>query len=117
MSTTDHHFGAYPKEEPLGTYPEEEQFGACPVCHSHDGFYNAGRNHWFVCHEHRVRWWVGSNLFSAWREETENEQRHAYEVEPGWGFYEDVDPLPPMILSELLGDAPGSYEGVDEGPC
>lgn len=72
MTTTDHHFGA------------------CPQCGNDDGFYNAGRNHWFVCHEHKVRWWVGSNLFSAWREETENKQRHAYEVEPGWGFYEDI---------------------------
>jgi hypothetical protein len=71
-------------------YLEEEPFSVCPVCHSNDGFLNAGKGHWFVCHEHRVRWFVGSNLFSAWREETEEEQRHAYEVEPGWGFYEDI---------------------------
>jgi RecA-family ATPase len=25
------------------------------------------RSHWFVCHEHKVKWCVGSNLFSGWR--------------------------------------------------
>ena len=110
MTTTDHHFGAYPKEEPLG--PQE--FGGCPVCHSHDGFYNAGKGHWFVCREHRTRWFVGSNLFSAWREETEEEQRHAYEVEPGWGFYEDItkpdasdvrmEPVPGVRLRAASGE-------------
>jgi hypothetical protein len=98
MSTTDHHFGA------------------CPQCGNNDGFYNAGRSHWFVCHEHRTRWWVGSNLFSGWKEETEEEQRHACEVEPGWGSYEDVDPPDPIILSEPRGGDPYSLGGVDEGP-
>lgn len=67
-------------------------FGLCPMCKRTDGFLNAGRGHWFVCHEHRVRWFVGSNLCSAWRDETEDQQRHAYDVEPGWGAYRDVDP-------------------------
>ena len=46
-------------------------FGACPTCHRHDGMLNIGREHWFVCHEHRARWSPGSNLFSGWRDEDE----------------------------------------------
>ena len=30
---------------------------------------NVGRDHWVVCHVHRVMWNVGSNLLSGWREE------------------------------------------------
>lgn len=65
-------------------------FGTCPECGDNDGYRNAGKSHWFLCHEHRVRWCVGSNLFSSWRHETEEQQRHAYEVDPGWGHYAKV---------------------------
>jgi hypothetical protein len=51
---------------------EEFTFGACPECHSEGQFLNIGRNHWGVCHEHRTRWWIGENLFSAWRDEDES---------------------------------------------
>lgn len=68
----------------------DDYFGVCPECASHDGYRNAGKAHWFVCHEHRVRWLVGSNLFSSWKGETEADQRHAYEVDPGWGRYAEV---------------------------
>lgn len=30
---------------------------------------NVGRAHWLVCHKHRARWFVGANLFSAWKRE------------------------------------------------
>ena len=93
-------------------YLEEEPFSVCPVCHSNDGFLNAGKGHWFLCHEHRVRWFVGSNLFSSWREETEEEQRHAYEVEPGWGFYEDI--TKPDGWDVHLYDAPRDPTPPDE---
>jgi hypothetical protein len=42
-------------------------FGWCPECGRNDGYLNVGRTHWFVCHAHRVRWNIGSNLFSSWR--------------------------------------------------
>ena len=53
-----------PKQEP-------GYFGGCPECGGDDGCLNVGRNHWFKCDEHKTTWWVGSNLFSFWREETE----------------------------------------------
>jgi hypothetical protein len=53
--------------------------GWCPECPPGPGdpvtVYNAGRDHWGVCHTHRTRWWIGFNLFSGWRDETEDQQR------------------------------------------
>ena len=49
----------------------DNHFGGCPTCHKTDGFLNIGRDHWFVCHRHRTKWCVGSNLFSGWREQDE----------------------------------------------
>ena len=48
-------------------------FGVCPECGRNNGFLNVGRGHWMVCHAHRVRWCLGSNWFSCWREDTEEE--------------------------------------------
>jgi hypothetical protein len=73
-------------------------FGGCPHCGKQDGLFNVGRNHWFVCHEHRVRWYVGGNLLSGWKDQTEDEQREKWRrVED----YTDVSdqPLPEGIWS------------------
>ena len=40
----------------------DSYFGLCPHCHDNDGFINLGRGHWFLCHEHKVMWFIGSNL-------------------------------------------------------
>jgi len=47
----------------------DEYFGGCAHCGKTDGYVNYGRDHWFVCDAHRVRWYAGSNLFSSWRED------------------------------------------------
>ena len=49
-------------------------FGGCPVCGETDGYFNIGSEHWFVCDEHKIKWRIGSNLFSDWKLETEAEQ-------------------------------------------
>jgi hypothetical protein len=54
-------------------------FGGCPQCGGTDGIVNIGRSHWLHCSEHKVKWWVGSNLFDSWRHETEEEQRKIYD--------------------------------------
>ncbi|MDB5637760.1 MAG: hypothetical protein JWP51_2668 [Bradyrhizobium sp.] len=54
----------------LPTQTRGDYFGGCPICHMTNGFLNSGSEHWFVCDVHRVKWYVGSNLFSGWREET-----------------------------------------------
>ena len=53
--------------------------GVCPTCKRTDGYVNAGKGHWGVCNTHKVLWFIGSNLFSSWKDETEEEQRKAFE--------------------------------------
>ena len=46
-----------------------DDFGLCPICGAEPTILNVGRIHFAVCHEHKVYWAIGSNLFSAWRDE------------------------------------------------
>ena len=69
-------------------------FGLCPRCKKTDGYYNVGRGHWFYCRQHRTKWVVGANLFSSWRDQTEQEQRRNYDAN-GFGSYEEVEPFQP----------------------
>ncbi len=46
------------------TKPEHSYFGVCPYCLKTDGYISIGRGQWFYCSEHKVCWFVGSNLFS-----------------------------------------------------
>jgi hypothetical protein len=49
---------------------EIEYFGGCPKCGRLERWRNVGRTHWASCESHGVKWRVGENLFSSWREET-----------------------------------------------
>jgi hypothetical protein len=79
----------------INSVSEQEEadsyFGLCPTCRKTDGYLNVGRSHWFFCKEHEKKWWAGANLFSGWREETEDEQRREYEA-VGLGRFEEVVP-------------------------
>jgi hypothetical protein len=48
----------------------DSYFGGCPECGG-TGCLNIGPDHWFVCHDHKTKWCVGSNLFDSWREQDE----------------------------------------------
>lgn len=50
----------------------ESQFGVCPECGRTDGYLNIGRDHWFSCFAHRVKWLAGSNLFSDWQKQDQS---------------------------------------------
>jgi len=50
---------------------------------------NVGKGHWAFCSEHRKTWTIGSNLFSNWKDQTEDEQRARYD-EIGLGDFEHV---------------------------
>jgi hypothetical protein len=68
----------------------ESHFGFCPYCGHNDGFLNFGPNHWFICHQHQSRWFVGSNLFDCWKEESEEDwQRTKAKIES----YREVAPI------------------------
>jgi len=74
------------KNEPTG----DRYFGVCPICKQTDGYLNIGRSHGFVCHAHKKKWCMGSNLFSAWRYQSEEEW------EENWNLLErycEVEPL------------------------
>ena len=75
----------------------EDHFGGCPICGCCDTCLNIGRSHWYVCHQHKVRWNVGENLFSSWRNETEDDwQRNWMQI----GEYKNIDPSLCVLLSK-----------------
>lgn len=75
-------------------FPEIDYWGGCPKCGKNDGYLNAGREHWFICHRHRVKWLVGTNLFSSWQEEDESTWRRNGQVLAGYREVRPVDPGP-----------------------
>jgi hypothetical protein len=78
-------------------------FGWCPKCKNNDGYLNIGREHWFLCKEHKVKWCVGYNLFSSWQHETEDEQRSIYD-ELDFGTFEKIEPANPSDLEMWASD-------------
>ncbi len=70
----------------------DQYFGGCPHCGGQDGYLNLGRNHWFFCDRHKTTWCIGSNLFSGWRDETEEDWlRNEYKL----NHFITVEPLYP----------------------
>jgi hypothetical protein len=67
------------QDVPLATC-QAHYWGVCPECGHRDGYLNVGKGHWLYCREHRIRWFIGSNLFSNWKDETEDEQRAKYDA-------------------------------------
>jgi len=49
----------------------DRDIGGCPECGGNDGYINIEREHFGLCQKHKFRWWIGSNVFSGWREENE----------------------------------------------
>ena len=68
------------------------EFGGCPECGRADGFLNDGPDHWFICDTHLTKWLIGSNLFSAWRDLSDEE---AAEQRDRLREYRQVDPFDP----------------------
>lgn len=69
-----------------------ECFGGCPYCGGYDRILNIERVHWMMCRTHQVKWDIGSNLFSGWRGETEEQWiRNTYEL-AGYREVESVFP-------------------------
>ena len=49
--------------------------GNCPQCGLTSRIINVRRTHWGYCAEHRLKWFIGENLYSNWRDETEADWR------------------------------------------
>jgi hypothetical protein len=86
-----------------GQHPPSDHFGWCPECGRHDGCLNIGRTHWCYCDAHLVRWCIGENLFSSWRDEDEATwARNEMHI----GSYREVDshtPTPAMAERLVAG--------------
>jgi hypothetical protein len=90
----------------LVVLPAIDYWGGCPKCRKNDGCFSIGPEHWYVCHKHRTKWCVGENLFSGWREQTNQERsRNAVLL----STYRIVEPL------AWQPDDGGFL--VEEGPC
>jgi len=46
-------------------------FGTCPECGKSGTVLNILRDHWVVCHEHKMKWHIGTGLFSGWQSGTQ----------------------------------------------
>jgi hypothetical protein len=68
----------------------DNYFGLCPHCRKTDGCINVGNGHWFYCKDHSVKWFIGANLFSSWKLQTEAEQRQIYD-QLGLGEFKELD--------------------------
>jgi len=69
---------------------EIDYWGGCPKCRKNDGCFSVGPEHWYVCHKHKTKWHVGSNLFSSWKE-LSNEQHALNDMR--LMSYKEVEPL------------------------
>jgi hypothetical protein len=74
-----------------GVYGEEEEDqGRCPVCGNPGDMLNHGRNHWMVCHDHKVKWRIGSGFFSIFHRDRKAKWDQAAAI---LAEYREVDPL------------------------
>lgn len=70
-----------------------DMLGGCPYCHRYSGMLNIGSEHWLYCERHQVKWRIGSDLFSGWRDEPGSQwRRNAYKLAP----YRVVEPWFPL---------------------
>lgn len=74
--------------------------GRCPYCAGAGELVNVERSHYIVCRKHRAAWFVGANLYSCWRHETEEKWaknkkllRSCKFVDPIFVVYDLADPL------------------------
>jgi hypothetical protein len=92
------------------TITTSNHFGGCPECGGDSGYVNDGPDHWLVCAAHATKWPVGSNLFSSWETETEEERRQAKELLKRFREVEPILPIP-MTLTEARAER-GRLDGI-----
>ena len=81
-----------------------DYFGVCPKCFRNDGYLNDGPDHWYHCRRHKLKWWIGSNMFSGWQLEDESTRRASAELLAGYTEVEEFNPLDQTAVA--TGDVP-----------
>jgi hypothetical protein len=51
-------------------YVPAKMMGCCPNCAGIDGRINDGKDHWGVCEAHKVKWFIGTDMWGDWRKPT-----------------------------------------------
>jgi hypothetical protein len=83
-------------------FPEIEysaHCGVCPDCGKSDGFVNLGKEHWFICRDHKTKWFVGVNLFEGWENQT---VAQAQSIEIMLETYKEIVPQRHLELEDDL---------------
>jgi hypothetical protein len=83
----------------------DEYFGGCPTCGNAEEHFNYRSNHYGACHTHRCYWGpFGSNLFSSWKDETQEDwDRNEMRFEP----YAHVEAIYPPAPKEAASEGGG----------
>lgn len=83
--------------EPFGHSEHQMDAGNCPVCGGEGELMNVWEQsceNWFVCREHRLRWWFGSGWFKGLGVASD-EDRRALET------YQDTKPVYGLRAEQL----------------
>jgi hypothetical protein len=83
----------------ISDHPAFEYFGICPACLKSDGSVNIRSEHWYHCAEHRVKWCVGANLFSHWKDEDDEIWQKNFELIKD---FTEIRPLNPEYDAEAF---------------
>lgn len=67
-----------------------ERFGVCPICGNSNGYLNIRKDHFGVCHNHKIIWSIGYNIFSSWKDEDETIWKKNRETLEQYEFREPV---------------------------
>lgn len=94
---------AMPEQKRETRIHDPADWGGCPECHGNDGYLNVlgdlGMEHWFFCESHKVRWYVGTDLFCTWRdmprEALQEQAEQAKALRP-------VEPWYPQTVPDLV---------------
>lgn len=94
-------------DHPLAYADSSYHHGGCPECGSGGDLVHVGRQQWLVCHEHRLAWLIGENLYSGWRDlQPEQHEANRLMIES----YTVIEDATPANLCLACGQAAGQHE-------
>ena len=74
--------------------------GVCSKCGKTDGFVNLGKEHWFICRDHKSKWLAGINMYEGWKNQTVAQTES---IELMLSSYKEIVPLRTVAEEHKLG--------------